>query len=187
VVVGIGHERDETVLDLIAHTALKTPTAVAAYFVEIFQQADAQLDQLLDRLETSVHQTVIREKQHIYSVAASLPLLTGRIFSQKTSYLNHLLHKTENASFSFVRSMQGKVNEVQVALQNSTHDILLTQKQKLETAALIADLSDPQHVLKRGYSVTMKAGKIMKSADDLCSGDKIRTVFHEGEVESSVQ
>lgn len=187
VVVGIGHERDETVLDLVAHTALKTPTAVAAYFVEIFQETDAQLDQLLDRLQTLVHQTVIREKQHIYSLAASLPLLSGRIFSQKTTSLNHLLYKTENAGFRFLRHKQNYISTLVHALQGSTHDSLLMQKQRLEKATLIADLSDPQHVLKRGYSITMKNGKVLKNHAGVCAGDEIETLLSVGSVKSTVK
>lgn len=187
VVVGIGHERDETVLDLVAHTALKTPTAVAAYFIENFQQADAQLDQILDRLQTSVHQTVIREKQHIYSLAASLPVLTGRIFSQKNTQLNHVLHKTEQTSHSFLRINQNKVASLEQALRSRTHDIFLLQKQQLDKATLIADLSDPKHVLKRGYSITMKDGKVIKSKKQLLEGDEIETLLDSGSVRSTVK
>lgn len=187
VVVGIGHERDETVLDLVAHTALKTPTAVAAYFLEIFQLADAQLDQILDRLQSAVHQTVIREKQHIYTVAASLPILTGRIFSQKTSYLNHLVHKTENASLGFLRDKQSTVSTLLHTLQSSTHDLLLLEKQKLEKAELVADLSDPKHVLKRGYSITKSGGKVLKSTDDVSPGDEIETLLSSGKVLSTAK
>ena len=187
VVVGIGHERDETVLDLVAHTALKTPTAVAAFFVERFQQADAQVNILLDRLQASVHQTVVREKQRIYSLAASLPVLTGRIFSQKNTQLNYTLHKTEKASLDFIRNKQGHVSDLVQALQSRTHDILLIQQQKLDKAALIADLSDPVHVLKRGYSITKKDGKILKSIDQLKTGDVIETLLSSGKVKSTVK
>lgn len=187
VVVGIGHERDETVLDLVAHTALKTPTAVAAFFVERLQQADAQLDILLDRLQTSVHQTVVREKQRIYSLAASLPVLTGRIFSQKNIQLSQVLHKTEKGSLDFIRNKQGRVSDLVHALQSRTHDILLLQQQKLDKADLIADLSDPIHVLKRGYSITKKNGSVVKDNEQLHDGDEIETLLSSGKVKSTVR
>jgi len=187
VIVGIGHERDETVLDLVAHTALKTPTAVAAYLLELFQQTDAQLDQILERLQMSMHQTVIREKQHIYSITSSLPLLSGRIFSQKKTYLNHLVHRSENASLGFVRDQQHKISNLVNALQNKTHDILRFQNQKLDKAELIADLSDPKHVLKRGYSITMKDGKVIKDKNSLHPGDEIETLLKSGKLLSTVK
>lgn len=187
VVVGIGHERDETVLDLVAHTSLKTPTAVAAFLLENFQQADAQLDLLLDRLQTAVHQIVLKENQHIYNIAVGLPTLSSRIFTDKRIQLNNYVNTTANVSGQFVKNRKDELTKTSRRLVMKMHDFFFEQKEELDKAQLVGDLSDPKHILQRGYSISMANGKILKSAKDLQVGDKLRTILHQGEVESLVE
>lgn len=186
VLVGIGHERDETVLDLVANRAFKTPTAVASFFVEAAQRIDSQVDNVIERLQGAVHQITIKEKQHIYAVTSGLPMIAGRIFSQKQIQLNQLTHLVENRSSALLRDNSKYVDNITARMKSTVHDAFLKQKQKLDGAALIADLSDPKHVLKRGYSITLKDGKVVKDSSVLISGDVVETILEKGTVSSVV-
>lgn len=187
VLVGIGHERDETVLDLVANRAFKTPTAVASFLVEKAQAVDGQVENVIDRLQTAVHQITVREKQHIYAITSSLPMLAGRIFSQKQIQLNQMSHLAETRSKGLVADHIKYVDQVADRLKNATQNIFLKQKQKLDGAAMVADLSDPKHILKKGYSITLKDGKVLKDVASLAPGDKIDTVLDGGQVSSVVE
>ncbi len=187
VLVGIGHERDETVLDLVAHTSLKTPTAVAAFLIASVREFDALLNGFLERLQEVVHQTTLREKERFHGVMAGLSLASSRIFSQKKMTLNHLLSRSEREVLKFSAQKRERIGRLAHVFASSVHELFLKQKQKMETSQLLADLSDPKHVLKQGYSITMKNGQHVKSAKGLEKDDKLITVFHEGSVESRVE
>lgn len=187
VIVGIGHERDETVLDLVAHTALKTPTAVAAFLIDLLRNAEAQVDYVMERLQNTVHQIVLREKQHIYGIAGNLPITAGRIFSKKNLGLSHIVHRTQRGSQQLLRKHLDRINEVKFGVKNATHDAFLIQKQILEKAEMMADLADPKHILKKGYSMTMSNGKVVRHTSDLAVGEEIETILLDGVVKSVVQ
>lgn len=186
VFVGIGHERDETVLDFVAHTSFKTPTAVAAHLIEMMQQAEGCVDILFDRLQNSVHQIVLQEKQHIYGIAGNLPMLASGIFNKKNIHLAQILHKTEQRTERLLRDKKDNLHNIQSGLRAATHDLFLLQKKQLEKAEMMVDLADPKRLLKRGFSITMKDGQVVKDASLLKSGDDVETVLAKGIVKSKV-
>ncbi len=180
VMVGIGHERDETVLDLVAHTALKTPTAVAAFITDLFVNVDAQVDNVLERLQVAVQHIALKEKQHIYSIAAGLPSIASRIFTEKKVQLQQITFSLANSTGKFFHDKREVLEKSQQRMALSLHDIFLNHNKKLEKAALVAELSDPKHILRQGYSITLKDGKVLRDAESLKKGDKLTTILHKG-------
>ena len=186
VLVGIGHERDETVLDLVAHTSVKTPTAAAAFFIDIIHEADVQVDLVLDRLQVAVRQIVVREKQHIYSIASSLPMACSQIIGKRETRLNAIVHRIDNSQRQCLRRKKDELSSMVHGLQSRVQTILFLQKQWLAKADVVADLSDPAHLLKRGYSITLKDGKVIKEDAQLEEGAVLETIFENGRVKSAV-
>ena len=77
IITGIGHERDDTVVDLVAHTRLKTPTAVAAFLIDCMALRLTELTELRDRLCRATNTRIEREQQTLHTVAARFPLLVA--------------------------------------------------------------------------------------------------------------
>ncbi len=187
VIVGIGHDRDETVLDLVAHTALKTPTAVAAFLIELLQEVEGQLDILMDRLDSTVHKKVMQESQRINALATALSTTMSRIIANKKLQINQLLYKTENQLAQGFSQQNDRITDLSRRMKHSAQDYFFRSKKVLEKAELVAELSDPRHLFARGYSITIKDGKPVKKSDNLRKGDVITTILHDGKTESQVQ
>ena len=164
VVVGIGHERDETVLDFVAHTRVKTPTAAATFLIDNGALQLARLDDIQNRMIQGV--SLLCERQQ-----RSIDQLTGRLTSAPRQRLlteQHHLEMLQNRYMQATKFM----------LQNS--------KLKLVNLETRYTMLDPDLLLKRGYSITYTVGgQLLRSAKDLHQGDQLITRFVDGIVKST--
>lgn len=164
VLTGIGHERDETVLDYVAHTKVKTPTAAAAFIIEHQAEEAALLDDLYQRITHSAKEQIQREKQRLKHQRAVLPLLFMG-FYQKGE--NRLVLLSQRLSSSAKQS-----------LEREKHSLQLMQ-QRLNSL-------DPRLLLKRGYTITTCGGKIVRDVEGLAEGEVLTTQTEKGEIYSKV-
>ena len=164
VMVGIGHERDETVLDFVAHTRVKTPTAAAAFIIEHQAQEVALLDDLYRRILHSAENTIQNTRQRLEHVQKVLPILFAGFRERQESQMELLKHRLLTA--------------LECRWEQEGHrQTLLTQR--------LASL-DPRTLLKRGYSITTCGGRVVRSAQDVKEGEIVTTCLQEGEIYSKV-
>jgi len=164
VLVGIGHEIDETLPDLVAFRSLKTPTALASALIDHNASFEAhQLD-----LAASVGRIA---QQHLTQEDHRLLLLTTR-FSQYAS--GEVARQQSHLSLQ----EKGLFTQIRQQLQQATQ-VLLAQKSQLKAL-------DPASVFARGFTLTTKQGKIITRPDELDQGDEINTYFGDESVNSKV-
>ena len=164
VLTGIGHERDETVLDFVAHTRVKTPTAAATFIIEHQAEEAALLDDLYLRITHSAEERILREKQRLEHQKAVLPLL-------------------------FTNFIQGKQNGLQLLrqrLMNAGSQRLEREQHRLQLMKQRMDSLDPKLLLKRGYTITTCGGKIVRSIEGLAEGAVLTTQTENGDILSKV-
>ena len=165
VIVGIGHERDETVLDFVDHTRVKTPTAAAAFLIDNGAQQLARLDDIQYRMMQSI--TLLCERQQ-----RRIEQLTVRLTSAPRQRLLTEQHHLEMLKTRYMQAAKFILQNARLKLSN----------QETRFASL-----DPSLQLKRGYSITYTAdGKLLRSAKDLRSGDCLVTRLADGTVTSEV-
>ncbi|MBR4129424.1 MAG: exodeoxyribonuclease VII large subunit [Bacteroidaceae bacterium] len=164
VLTGIGHERDETVLDFVAHTRVKTPTAAAAFIIEHQAEEAALLDDLYLRITHSAEERILREEQRLEHQKTVLPLLFTNFIQRKQNGLQLLCQRLMNAG-----------NQ---RLEREQHRLEL-MKQRLNSL-------DPKLLLKRGYTITTCGGKIVRSIERLAEGEVLTTQTEQGEIYSKV-
>ena len=164
VLTGIGHERDEKVLEYVAHTRVKTPTAAAAFIIEHQAEEAALLDDLYRRITLSARERILREKQRLEHQLAVLPLLFQN-FSQTWRNKLQLLNQR------FLSASSRRIEQEKHVLQ------LLKQR---------LDSLDPRLLLKRGYTITTCGGKLVRNIEDLVEGDVLTTQTENGEILSKV-
>lgn len=164
VLTGIGHERDETVLDYVAHTKVKTPTAAAAFIIEHQAEEAALLDDLYQRITHSAKEQIQREKQRLEHQRAVLPLLFMGFYQ-----------KGEN---KLVLLSQRLSSSVKQSFEREKHSLQLMQ-QRLNSL-------DPRLLLKRGYTITTCGGKLVRSIEGLAEGEVLTTQTEKGEIYSKV-
>ena len=164
VIVGIGHDRDETVLDRVANVRVKTPTAAAEWLIARVAEADRLRLDLQASLAGEIENRLRQERQRLAAAGQRLPLLIERRITLERSRLDHLAPTLRQA---VTRSME-------------------RQQQRLALLSRSVELSSPERILKRGFSLTLKEGKAVRSADELRSGDRITTFYGEGCSESQI-
>lgn len=164
VVSGIGHERDVTVLDHVAHTRAKTPTAVAEFFITHMEKTASELADLEERL-LSQSRSVLQEE------ASQVRLLTKEVV-----HLSTLLLQKERALVQKISDSMTYV--LGQRIQDQVHFV--------ETTRQYIRMVSPANVLKRGYTLTTKQGKIVTSLQKLSPGDTLETHFRDGVATSVV-
>jgi len=230
VITGIGHDKDETVIDLVAHTKMKTPTAVAEFLIngaETFEQMLLELEsrfvdmvqERLDEEQNYLEQAVLSLKQGIRQLVTeeehrfeinrlhlhnNVPKylkvkddqfhkysqrLAGagqRLLKDEMYDLQRKIGELQYRAQRMLRTRQVKLDESKHVLKIRMKDGFRLQTNKLEAFGVRKRLVDPVRVLKRGYSLAYKDGKIIKSVDELNEGDELQTRLSDGSVVSRI-
>ena len=164
IITGIGHERDDTVLDAVAHTRVKTPTAAAEYLVAAFVETATRLDELTSSLVAGIIDRIHHEERRVESIAQRIPSLFSLIYTRG-------MHRLEQIE-----------TQITTALQRS----LVEQQHRLALIEKIVEGASPQQILQRGYSITRCEGRVVRDAANLPEGSVLTTTLAEGEVTSVV-
>ena len=166
VITGIGHDRDQTVPDMVAHTSVKTPTAAAAFILEHQLAHLSLLQDLQQRIPQAAH-SYLQQAQHRFA------LLCHRLPTSATFMLQKELQRMERLSAFIPRFAQ-------TSLVRETH--------RLELLEHRLRASDPNLLLKRGYSITLSPdGEIITDVSMIRPGERIVTRLQGGEVTSEVK
>lgn len=164
IITGIGHERDDTVLDSVAHTRVKTPTAAAEYLINCMDLAADELEVLISQLHESVRSRLTEEHRKLISYRNRIP--------------SAVVRRVSDAKLALLTTRKDISLTVQTLLSRQRHRLELLQQR-------LADAS-PEKMLARGYSITLKDGKVVKNGDVLQLNDEIVTRLYQGEIVSIV-
>ena len=140
IITGIGHERDDTVLDSVAHTRVKTPTAAAEYLINCMDLAADELEVLISQLHESVRSRLTEEHRKLISYRNRIP--------------SAVVRRVSDAKLALLTTRKDISLAVQTLLSRQRHRLELLQQR-------LADAS-PEKMLARGYSITLKDGKVVK-------------------------
>lgn len=154
VFTGIGHERDETVADLVAHTRLKTPTAVAEFILSGFREFEENLALMLQRLDRSTRQQLREEENKIHQFALRAKSLAKNQISLENEKVKNRTNRIELAAKNLLRIRSSELETLEKNLKKSMNTFLQKQAEKLANKELLLRQLDPDSILKRGYSRT---------------------------------
>ena len=164
IITGIGHERDDTVLDSVAHTRVKTPTAAAEYLINCMELAADELEVLISQLHESVRSRLTEEHRKLTSYRNRIPSAAVR--------------RVSDAKLALLTARKDISQAVTTSLSRQQHRLDLLRQRLVDAS--------PEKMLARGYSITLKDGKVVKDATLLNEKDEILTRFYRGEVTSVV-
>ena len=206
IITGIGHERDDTVVDLVAHTRLKTPTAVAAFLIDCMAAQLADINELRDRLYRAATVRIEREQQTFRSVVARFPLLvSGHVERRRAEWLRlsarlatvpqlierrrtewHRLSARLAAVPQRIARHRERIDALPARLRSAADSLLMRRRHDLELSEQHIRLASPDVLLKRGYTMTLRDGVIVKRASTLSPGDTVTIRFADGEREGRI-
>ncbi len=187
IITGIGHLRDETILDLVAHKNLKTPTAVAEYIISHTLELDMDLIALGDRIQKSVILRLEQEKNLLTSLSAYIPQYALRLLAASDSKLTSLQHRVELKTADFIAKNRLLLDRKSDQLSALVNQQIQQQQNNLKLIETKLQLLDPQQLLKKGYSFATHNGKLVTSVAQLTPGDTITTTLADGTVDSVVK
>ncbi len=208
-VVGIGHERDRTVLDEIAHTRMKTPTAVASFFIDTLRAASDRVAGMVDWIARYSIDRIQGEQRRISNCEAMLPaLLEARLSSARAlleremtripvlvqSRLSHESVRLDNlsrfvATLAETRSSQASRNldALKEKISMAADAAVKKETVRLSNLSDMVGVLSPSNTLRRGYSITRVDGKAVSDASNLKPGQTIETQLDKGKIISVVK
>ena len=187
IITGIGHERDDTIVDMVAHTRLKTPTAVAEFLISRMDEAASAVDELRQAVITLSSDQLMRQRNYLRLLTARFPSLVMNRVERIRSDLRSLAARFPAQISSALSQREAGLGTIALRLRNATSTGLAEQGRFLQLTEQFIKMASPEYILRRGYSLTMKEGKIVKHAAELREGDELTTRFMDGEVKSIVQ
>ncbi len=208
ILTGIGHEQDETIVDIVAHKKLKTPTAVAEYLISHFLEQDEYVNSLAVELLSGANYIVRFENEKLAKIGLLFSsdvkqLINNSILALENIRLN-LFHKSKRFISLNNQDINNYMSGINVLskkrvlfdkyelmhMSNSLKHVLKTylssQKYKLGLLEEKNQNLDPLTVLKRGYSITTFKGKVINDSIQLHPGNVIESVFYKGKAKSKV-
>jgi exodeoxyribonuclease VII large subunit len=185
VFTGIGHERDETVADLVAHTRLKTPTAVAEFLLSGFREFEDNLATMLQRLDRATRQQLREEDNKIHQYALRAKSLSKNRISLEIEKIKNRKSRLESALKNQVRNHAYNLETLEKSLKRSLNGFLMKQNEKLLSQETLLRQLDPGSIMKRGYSRTELDGKPIHLVKPK-KGDQIKTFTQNQKISSTI-
>ncbi len=186
VLTGIGHERDDTVTDCVAHCKFKTPTAVAAFLIERRKDEWDLFSELSERLQEAVELAISERKSRLNALASRLHLIAVRYASKRGEHIAHLEARAELLARQRVKAEWQRIIPLQTRLAPAAKAFISKKKEALNHADRAIALASPERILKMGFSITTSGGRIVRNAATLKAGDRLATQFADGTIESIV-
>lgn len=165
VVTGIGHDKDTSVADMVAHTALKTPTAVAGWLVERMAGVDGWLDYAALQLRNATRSAMHASEVRLERLAGELRHASGELLTRQRLRTEHFA----------------------TLLPQAVEDFLLRHATRLENAAELVAGRSPERILRLGFAIVRAGGKTVTSASDVRKGEVLDIEVSDGHIESTVR
>jgi exodeoxyribonuclease VII large subunit len=187
VITGIGHQRDVSVLDMVAHTSAKTPTAVAEFFIDHQAAALAKIEDLQQRLFTSGRERIGLEKSELMLLSKEVYHRSFAFSSRQNNEIHNLGFRLKAYSDKLLETLQQEEKQQVVRLRNAVALRIEKEKHVMENNEQYFEMVSPKNILNRGYTLTLQNGKIITSAFLIDEKAVLETIFSDGKTLSEIK
>lgn len=157
-IIGIGHDIDSTVVDMVSCVSLKTPTAVADYLIERNMRFESEIENYLNQIQRNSTRILNNAEAHVRTYTEKLFMLSQNILNNQKINLNY----------------------IEQTIGHSLKNIVSNNQQKLDQFAKTIENLDPDNILKRGYTYTLRDRTLIKSSSETVKDDELDLYFHDG-------
>ena len=186
IITGIGHDRDESILDMVSHTRVKTPTAAATFLIDHLKAVMDILNDSQEQILRLAQQKLTYYKSQFATVAELLPRLFSNVKIRQEARLDALNSRITSHAQQKILNSQLSIVNLENRLPILLDRRLMTERHRLQLIEEKAKSFDPALLLSRGYSITLKDGRAIRDAAVLRPGDEIETRLANGTVKSKV-
>lgn len=187
IITGIGHERDESVLDMISFQRVKTPTAAAAFLVDHLTEVYARIEDAQEAIVNYVKRRLQVERMKFERLSTQIPTLFSLVKVRQSNRLDQLLNRLKVKAERIPADGLHRLEMLEARLKEPVARKLERELHRIDMLSQRAIAQDPERLLSRGYSITLKDGKCIKDASQLKAGDEIETRFAKGVAKAVVK
>ena len=187
VITGIGHQRDDTVVDMVSHTKLKTPTAVADFLLSGMNIFEERLLDAQSTLTELAKEFLREEGYSLQYLTQTLQHMVKDRLHGEIKRTESILHRLIHGSTQIVDGDNNKLTLDMNKLMSGVKILFQGHESKIGNFEQAIRLLDPVNILKRGFSITYLHEKAIKDCNELQKGDMIRTKFLRGSIKSKVE
>ena len=186
VLTGIGHERDETIADLVAHTRLKTPTAVAEFILSSFREYEENLALAAQRLDWITRTKFNEEERKLQACRLRIQGEGKQLLSREGEKARTTALRIQHAVKNDTKQEKSKLEQRQEQLIKSSQRFIKLQQDSLQRLETGSRQLDPNALLQKGYTRTESQGKPIHQLR-LAPGDQILTHTSTQKISSTIQ
>ena len=187
IITGIGHERDESILDMVSHIRVKTPTAAAVLLIDHLKTVLDAINDAQEQIVRLAQQKLTFHKSRLSTFAEILPRLFTNVKTRQEARLDSLNSRITTAIRQSIITQQSLINALEVKMPIILDRRLMAELHRLQLIEEKTKSLDPALLLKRGYSITLHNGKAVRSPQQLQSGDEIETRLEKGTIKSIIK
>ena len=186
IITGIGHDRDESILDMVSHTRVKTPTAAASLLVDHLKQVLDALNDAQDTITLCAQQKLSTLNVQLSAISEAIPRLFSIDKTRQEARLDTCYQRIAHQMGLKLSTLNAQLSTIESKIPMVLERRLTSERHRLEILEEKVHSLDPALLLKRGYSITLFHGKAVRDPQDLKAGDEIETRLEKGTVVSKV-
>ena len=187
IITGIGHERDESVLDMVAYQRVKTPTAAAACLIDNLMTVSRQLDDWQEVISQRVGQRLALEHALLETIVARIPALVHLVHTRQEAHLERLATSIVHFLYERLTTEHFHLERLTTSIAPLIQKRMETERHRLDRLELRAKSLDPALLLRRGYSITLIDGRVVRDPACLHVGDVVETRVEKGTFTATVK
>lgn len=187
VITGIGHDRDESVLDMVAHTRVKTPTAAAVLLIDNLKNVSDRINANQNSLVNGIRRLMETEHARIERIATNIPMAFSLIKMRQFATLDNFLARMNTAAKQQINLNRHRLEVLSTTIRPVIDRRMATELHRMALLLQRVSALDPVLLLRRGYSITLYKGHVLHDSTLLNEGDEIETHLAKGSVKSIVK
>ncbi|MDG1261223.1 MAG: exodeoxyribonuclease VII large subunit [Flavobacteriales bacterium] len=206
---GIGHQRDHTIVDLFSHSSHKTPTRVAEAIIQHNRSAEEYLAGARERLLFSVKDEMVSHREKLLkasrvltsdvparlhhgqlrlaSLSNQLQSLAIRRIDRQREGLGHFQKQLSSVSTNELRDQRRLLSELSSSIGPTVLRKMEREKERLAHRTSLVKMLDPANLLKRGYTLLEKEGKLITDFSSIQEKDKLDVLLNDGRLSVEVK
>ena len=186
IITGIGHDRDESILDMVSHTRVKTPTAAAALLIDHLKAVLDTLNDAQDRIIQHCGSKLSTLHSQLSILSEAIPRLFSIVKTRQEARLDTYYQRIAHQMGLKLSTLNSQLSTLESRIPLVLERRLTSEHHRMEIMEEKAYALDPTLLLKRGYSITLKDGKTVRDPKMLRKGDEIETRIEKGTIKSTV-
>ncbi len=186
VIAGLGHDKDQSIVDMVAAVSLKTPTAVAGFFVERAAALDVKLDDMAVRINSSLSHRINAENMRLTQLSSAMVQCSAEALHRGQMRLSWFESELRRMESGVLMRHSSRLNILDTLMKERVARVLDTASRRLSEAERLIVSHDPQNILARGFAIVRRDGVAINDASLLKEGDRLDITLYKGEIKAEI-